>query len=299
MTMFTQETIEAVTRVAKETGIEPAALLAVAEVETGGQAFAVVDGRNEPLIRFEGHYFDRRLSPDRRARARSLGLASPVAGVVANPASQAERWRLLRRAAEIDANAAWESTAWGLGQVMGAHWAWLGYASADALVAQARESAAGQARLMARYIVKAGLAEALAKRDWAAFARGYNGPAYRANRYDAKLASTFARHSGGAVPDAPASGSPLRRGDRGSAVADLQRALSAAGYPVAIDGRFGPETAGAVTRYQRDHGLAADGIAGPRTLASLREGLSLLSRLRIWWSRLIGFFRTNRAAAPH
>ena len=181
---------------------------------------------------------------------------------------------------------------------MGAHWAWLGYASADALVAQARESEAGQARLMARYIVKADLAGALAKRDWAAFARGYNGPGYRANRYDVKLASAFARHSGGKAPAAPPPRSLLRRGDRGSAVADLQRALSAAGYPVAIDGRFGPETAGAVARYQRDHGLAADGIAGPKTLASLRENLSLLARLRIWWARLIGLFRTDRSARP-
>jgi hypothetical protein len=43
---------------------------------------------------------------------------------------------------------------------MGAHWAWLGFDSVDALVEEARSGAAGQARLMARYIEKAGLAEA-------------------------------------------------------------------------------------------------------------------------------------------
>jgi len=292
--MFDTHTVREISAVAAAHGLEPAALLAVAEVESGGQVFASVDGRTEPLIRFEGHYFDRRLSAENQARARTLGLSSPMAGAIANPASQAARWRLLDRAAAIDRKAAWEATSWGLGQVMGAHWAWLGYASVDALVAEARAGAAGQARLMARYIVKAGLAAALAGSNWAAFARGYNGPAYRANRYDTRLAAAFARHAGGpANPSAaPAAASSvlLRRGDRGPAVADLQAALSAAGYPVAIDGAFGPRTADALARYQRDHGLVADGIAGPLTRASLRGTLSLAGRLRRLWSGILAIF---------
>ena len=84
--MFTQETISEITAVAREIGIEPAALLAVAEVESGGKAFASVEGRLEPLIRFEGHYFDRRLTPAKRETARREGLASPLAGAVINPA---------------------------------------------------------------------------------------------------------------------------------------------------------------------------------------------------------------------
>ena len=129
--MFTQETISEITAVAREIGIEPAALLAVAEVESGGKAFASVDGRLEPLIRFEGHYFDRRLTPAKREAARREGLASPLAGAVINPRMQAARWKLLARAAAIDRKAALESVSWGLGQVMGAHWAWLGYRRAS------------------------------------------------------------------------------------------------------------------------------------------------------------------------
>lgn len=34
---------------------------------------------------------------------------------------------------------------------------------------------------------------ALMNRDWAAFARAYNGPAYAKNRYDQKLAAAYAR----------------------------------------------------------------------------------------------------------
>lgn len=181
-----------IAEVARTLKVEPAALAAVVEVESGGRVQALIEGRSEPLIRFEGHYFDRRLAGDRRERARNQGLAAPQAGVIRNPASQAARWQMLRQAAEIDRKAAYESTSWGVGQVMGAHWAWLGYPSVDALVEEAREGLAGQLRLMALYIEKAGLAVTLRAHDWAAFARGYNGPAYRRNRYDTKLAAAYA-----------------------------------------------------------------------------------------------------------
>ena len=255
--------------VAAELAVEAAALAAVADIESGLKPHAMVEGRAEPLIRFEGHYFDRRLSGAKQAEARRQGLASPQAGKVKNPASQAARWALLARAAAIDRKAAYESTSWGMGQVMGAHWAWLGFASVDALAAQARSGAAGQLRLMARYIDKAGLAPALRSHDWAAFARGYNGPGYRANDYDGKLARAYRRHAGTGTATSP---TLLRRGARGEAVAALQTALTARGYPLAADGIFGPATEAAVKAFQARHGLAADGITGPLTLAALGAG---------------------------
>jgi hypothetical protein len=66
----------------------------------------------------------------------------------------------------------------------------------------------------------------------------------------------------------------LRKGDRTPAVADLQRALGALGlYSQAVDGVFGDSTGAAVLAFQRDHGLAADGIAGPTTIKVLVETL--------------------------
>lgn len=117
--VFEEKTAKEIMAVAEEFGLEPAALLAIAEVESAGQAFAIIEGRSEPLIRFEGHYFDRLLSETDRAVARAEGLSSPQAGAVANPATQAARWRLLARASEIDHKAAHESVSWGLGQVWG------------------------------------------------------------------------------------------------------------------------------------------------------------------------------------
>ena len=58
----------------------------------------------------------------------------------------------------------------------------------------------------------------------------------------------------------------LRKGDRGRAVAAVQRKLR-----LTTDGVFGPQTHRAVKRFQRRKGLVADGIVGPVT----RRGLHL------------------------
>lgn len=65
--MFDQAARVAISQLAIQNNIEPEALLAVAEVESAGQIFARIDGRKEPLIRFEGHYFYRLLPTARRA----------------------------------------------------------------------------------------------------------------------------------------------------------------------------------------------------------------------------------------
>ena len=59
---------------------------------------------------------------------------------------------------------------------------------------------------------------------------------------------------------------------RGSAsVRSLQHRLTGLGFaPGPIDGRYGPRTTQAVTRFQGAHGLPADGIAGVRTSRALR-----------------------------
>ncbi len=193
--MFDEDTIKEIIAAARELGVEPAALLAVAEVESNGQAFALIAGQREPLIRFEGHYFNRNLPQSKRAAAREQGLASPRAGAVANPRTQAGRWKLLERAVAIDRLAAYESVSWGVGQVMGVHWKRLRYAGVDQLVDEVRKDVAGQVRVMARFIEQFGLSDALQAHAWATFARLYNGPNFRRYSYDTKLASAYARHS--------------------------------------------------------------------------------------------------------
>lgn len=75
---------------------------------------------------------------------------------------------------------------------------------------------------------------------------------------------------------------PLRTGDQGPGVADLQRRLRAAGLPVAPDpdGVFGPGTRAAVEAFQHRRGLRVDGSCGTETWSALVEaGYSLGTRL--------------------
>ena len=72
----------------------------------------------------------------------------------------------------------------------------------------------------------------------------------------------------------------------------LQRRLRRDGYsPGPIDGRYGPRTERAVTRFQAAHGLKVDGIAGPRTF---RE----LARIATSQRHAPGFTARSRPTAP-
>jgi N-acetylmuramoyl-L-alanine amidase len=73
----------------------------------------------------------------------------------------------------------------------------------------------------------------------------------------------------------------LRRGDKGPAVKELQQKLIKAGEKLpryGADGDFGAETEQAVKAFQARHGLAVDGIAGPKTMAKLNEVLKAKSK---------------------
>ena len=275
--MLDSKTRNELTRIAESAGHDPAALMAVVEVESGGRIFADIDGRAEPLIRFEGHYFYRLIGRQKRNRAVTAGLAHHKAGKVRNPHSQAARWSLLKCASAIDRDAALESTSWGVGQVMGAHWKWLEHASVDAFVCEARCGLEGQVGLMLRFIEKAGLGDELRQHNWRGFARGYNGPAYARHGYDRKLERAFMRYRD-AMGGAAGSGQVKRRevlllrfGDRGELVKALQRQLNRHGFALLVDGDFGPLTRAALETFQRWNGLAADGIAGPKTFIALER----------------------------
>lgn len=73
------------------------------------------------------------------------------------------------------------------------------------------------------------------------------------------------------TPPPPGEDILLRKGSTGNDVRELQRLLRASGYLLDIDGKFGELTRQAVLSYQGTHGLERDGIAGPLTIASLRE----------------------------
>ena len=79
----------------------------------------------------------------------------------------------------------------------------------------------------------------------------------------------------------PAKKPTVRRGNRNVYVKELQTDLTKLGYSLGIcgiDGDFGPATEKAVKEFQRDHGLAQDGVCGEKTWKALEEAVGSLEQ---------------------
>ncbi len=90
-----------------------------------------------------------------------------------------------------------------------------------------------------------------------------------------------ARPGAPGLPVRPGDTLPLASGEKGEAVADLQRRLALVDLPTAPDpdGIFGAGTKAAVEGFQYRRGLRVDGVCGPQTWAALVEaGLRLGDR---------------------
>lgn len=186
--------------VAAETlGVQVAALMAVNEVESRGEGFL---GSN-PVVLFERHVMYQRLA--------AAGNDAPALAVLypdlVNPKRGGYRggqqeWYRLNLARQVAADIANESASWGAFQIMGYHWRALGYDSIGDFVAAMSRNEAAQLDAFVRFILAdAALHKALKARKWADFAKGYNGPAYKANLYDTALQRAYERHAAAeAVP---------------------------------------------------------------------------------------------------
>jgi hypothetical protein len=63
----------------------------------------------------------------------------------------------------------------------------------------------------------------------------------------------------------------LRLGSNGEAVKELQRFLNAKlNLGLILDGKLGLKTIAVIKKWQKDHGLVADGLVGPQTKAKMR-----------------------------
>ena len=170
-----------------------AAVRAINEVESRGEGF-LPDGR--PVILFERHIMYRQLQAagqDAGAlAARYPNIVNPKRGGYAGGAAEYMR---LAQAIAIDRACAIESASWGAFQIMGFHWELLGFPSAEAFAAAMQTSEAAHLDAFVRFILAdAKLHKALKARRWATFAEIYNGPAYRENLYDTRIARAFERY---------------------------------------------------------------------------------------------------------
>lgn len=174
--------------------VSPAAILAINEIEAQGHGF---DETGHPLILFERHVMYRRLAAA-GLDAEALGATYPE---LINPKRGGYRggtqeWFRLELARQINRDIANESASWGKFQIMGYHWQACGHASSDAFVAAMNESEAQHLAAFVAFVqADPALHKALKARKWSEFARLYNGPAYKENLYDTRLARAYERHA--------------------------------------------------------------------------------------------------------
>lgn len=188
---------------ANELGCEVAAIKAVCEVEAPKGGF-LSDGRI--TILFERHKFHK-LSHGEFSKEHP-DISNPVAGGYG--AAGAHQWDRYEKAAALNEEAAKLSCSWGKFQIMGFNFASAGFESVDDFVDAMGVSEDEQLKAFVRIVKGFGLANALIKHNWAAFAKGYNGANYAINKYDVKLKAAYERHKKDKVvapapnvPDAP------------------------------------------------------------------------------------------------
>ena len=174
---------------AQALGCSVAAIMAVAEVESSGSGFLA---SGEPKILFEAHIFDRLTGGKYRQSHPNISSARWDRSLYGAPGQhQHDR---LQEAVALDRDAALQSASWGKFQVMGFNWAACGYPTLQAFISDMFAGEAGHLRAFVGYVRHRGLADELARQDWAGFAYGYNGAGYAANHYDTKMAAAYRRN---------------------------------------------------------------------------------------------------------
>lgn len=185
--------------VAEELGVEVAAIKAVVEIEAGKAHKGFWDD-GKPLINFDLAMF-RKMASKNKVSLASANKKYPVIFARPNVAKygsqQAGQQARLDAARALHDLSGIEGTFWGMFQIGGFNWKKSGAESPDEFVALMSRSERDQLELFAHFITNTGLLKHLKNKNWAAFARGYNGPGYAKRGYHTRLASAYARYKKG------------------------------------------------------------------------------------------------------
>lgn len=164
---------------------EVAAIKAVAEVESSGSGFL---STGEPRILFEGHVFY-------RLTKGKFGVSNVSYPSWISKYYNENQHLRLAKAITLNREAALQSASWGKFQIMGENWKSLGYSSLQEFINAMYANETEHLMAFVKFVKVNGLADELKRKDWAGFARGYNGPGYAKNQYDKKMAAAYLKFS--------------------------------------------------------------------------------------------------------
>lgn len=183
-----------IAEIARENGIHPAALLAVKLVESGTKYGFLDSGK--PQILFEGHVFYKYL----KANVKSLDmnkLCAQYPNIVYPKWNKSKylggekEWTRLEQARQINVKYANYAASWGMFQVMGFNYKTCGCQTINEFVEKMCASQEQQLLLTLNFLKNSNLIVPLQKRQWATFAKGYNGPGFAQNKYHLKLQAAY------------------------------------------------------------------------------------------------------------
>ncbi|MDU4841787.1 MAG: N-acetylmuramidase family protein [Leclercia adecarboxylata] len=173
-----------------------AAIKAVAEVESSGNGFLI----DETIkVLFEGHVFYKYTNG--RFKNSDPTLCYPnwtrefyAKGATADIRGHKE-WNRLQSAMALDDNAALMSASYGKFQIMGFNYVHCGFKSINDFFMVMQVNEGEQIKAFCKYIQDVGLDDELRKHSWGDFAHKYNGPDYKKNKYDLKLAAAWVKYA--------------------------------------------------------------------------------------------------------
>lgn len=185
--MISEELKKIVREIARQFNLEPAALAAFIEVESGGKGF--VDGKI--IIQFEPVWM-KRIAPYTPSGLWSVNKVDV----------QSKEWAAFSDAFRKNPDAAMRSTSIGLGQIMGFHYKRLGYKTVGEMWDDAKKGLERQVWQIAQFIkTDARLYMALKTGDWHTVASIYNGAGYLAlakrigrEPYNISMAKAYGRY---------------------------------------------------------------------------------------------------------
>jgi hypothetical protein len=175
---------------AAEHGVEVAVIRAVAKVESGGRTG--FDDQGRPKILFEAHIFHKFTMGKYDKKFPQLSETTWEKG---KKYYSLDQWTRMYAAMDLDQEAAWKSASWGMFQIMGFNHN--GFATVRQFVAAMFESEYQHLKSFLAFCADNNLIAALKKKDWAGFARVYNGAGYKQNKYDQKMEQAYKQYSAG------------------------------------------------------------------------------------------------------
>lgn len=171
-------------KVAAELGVEIPAIKAVVLIEAG-VAMKGFFAPGVPVVNFDRSMYNRFRVKTPNGGQRKDKVPSGLSGYALS------EWTQLVNARKVNAKAADMGTFWGMFQIGGFNYKMCGCDDIDEFVRLMSYSELEQLELFAAFLRNTGMLDDLKARNWAAFARKYNGASYARRGYHTRMAEAY------------------------------------------------------------------------------------------------------------